>query len=42
MAFKTEVVQIKVTKKEKEKLKKKKKKEEKTLSEYLRKKIKLN
>ncbi len=42
MAFKTEVVQIKVTQKEKEKLKEEAKKEEKTLSEYLRKKIKLN
>lgn len=41
MPFKTALIQVRVTQKQKEKLKEKAKKEEKTLTEYVRKKLNL-
>ena len=41
MSYKTAVIQIRVTQKQKEKLQEKSKQEEKTLAEYIRKKLNL-
>ena len=41
MSYRTALIQIRVTQKQKEKLKEKAKQEEKTLAEYIRKKINL-
>lgn len=41
MSYRKEIIQIRVTQTEKEKLKEKAKKEEKSVSEYVRKKLKL-